>query len=277
MKTRPLSGALGAEITEIDIRRSDDAEFAELQAVFTDRSVIVIRDQDLTPEDHIAFARRWGEINVNRFFKPVDTHPEIATVLKEADQKLNIGGDWHTDHSYDVEPALGSILSAIDMPDVGGDTVFASMAAAYDGLSDKFKSILDVLEAWHGTYHVFVNSPAAKKAREEGRLGANAMPEPDVKHPMVIKHPLSGRKCIYVNPQFTTNIDGMSEVESDALLSGIYEHCQRPEFQCRVRWREGDLTMWDNRATWHKAINDYHGHRRYMHRITIEGCALEAA
>lgn len=275
MRIVPMTTALGADIYDADVRKPGDV--AEIKKAFAEYSVISVRDQHLTPEEHIDFAEQFGRININRFFKPLDTHPNIAIVLKEKDQKGAIGEEWHTDHSYDQEPALGSILSAIEMPEVGGDTVFCSMAAAYDALSEPFRARLDGLEAWHGTYHVFVNSPAAKLAREEGRLGDNAMPEPDVKHPLVIKHPLSGRSCIYVNPQFTTGIDGMSPTESNAFLNGLYEHCQKPEFQCRVRWREGDLTMWDNRATWHKAINDYHGHRRYMHRITIEGCALEAA
>ncbi len=275
MKIVPMTNAIGADVYDADVRQAADVK--KIKEAFAKHSVVAVRDQNLTPEEHIDFAEAMGEININRFFTPLDTHPNIAIVLKEPDQQGAIGEEWHTDHSYDVEPALGSILSAIDMPEVGGDTVFSSMAAAYEGLSEPFKERLNGLKAWHGTEHVFVNSPAAKKAREEGRLGANVVAEPDVIHPMVIKHPLSGRPCIYVNPQFTVGIDGMSKLESDAILGGIYAHCQKPEFQCRVRWRKGDLTMWDNRATWHKAINDYHGYRRYMHRITLEGCALEAA
>ena len=275
MKIVPMTRAVGADIYGADVRKA--ADVAAIKDAFAEYSVVSIRDQNLSPEEHIDFAEAIGNININRFFTPLETHPNIAVVLKEPHQTGVIGEEWHTDHSYDVEPALGSILSAIDMPEVGGDTVFCSMAAAYDALSDTFKERIEGLEAWHGTYHVFVNSPGAKKAREEGRLSANATPEPDVKHPLIIKHPLSGKKCIYVNPEFTIGIDGMSKTESDAILGGIYAHCQKPEFQCRVRWREGDLTMWDNRSTWHKAINDYHGFRRYMHRITIEGCALEAA
>lgn len=275
MEIVPMTTALGADIYGADVRNPEHIK--KIKEAFAEHSVLSIRDQHLEPEDHIAFAEAIGKININRFFTPLENHPNIAIVLKEKDQKGAIGEVWHTDHSYDVEPALGSILSAKEMPPVGGDTAFSSMAAAYDALSDKFKQAIEGLEAWHGTYHVFVSSPEAQKARAEGRLNANALPEPDVKHPLVFKHPLSGRPCLYVNPQFTTKIDGMSKTESDALLNGIYEHCKQPEFQCRVRWREGDLTMWDNRSTWHKAINDYHGYRRYMHRITIEGCALQAA
>ena len=276
MKTRPLSGALGAEITEIDIRRSDDAEFAELQAVFTDRSIIVIRDQDLTPEDHIAFARRWGEINVNRFFKPVDTHPEIATVLKEADQKLNIGGDWHTDHSYDAAPAMCSILYAIETPPAGGDTLFCSMNAAYEACSDGMKAMFRSLSAWHSSRHAFGAHLKGEEAHSDGRLGNEAAATQDALHPVVLAHPVNGRPCLYANSDFTTHFDGWTAAESAPLLKQIEEIATRPEYTCRVAWAPGTVTMWDNRAVMHKAINDYHGHRRLMHRITIEGCALEA-
>lgn len=142
MQTHPLSGALGAEITEIDLSSISDQEFADLRDTFLDRSVIVVRNQNLNPDDHIAFAKRWGEININRLFKPTDTHPEIATLLKEPDQKLNIGGQWHTDHSYDLAPAMGSILYAVETPPAGGDTLFCSMGAAYDALSDGMKAML---------------------------------------------------------------------------------------------------------------------------------------
>jgi len=236
-----------------------------------------IRKQSITPDDHLAFARQWGEINVNRFFKAFDTHPEIAIVLKEADQTGAIGEKWHTDHAYDREPALGSILHAIELPPYGGDTVFCSMAAAYDELSDQFKTMLKGLKAWNSSRHVFGTTQANAETTKSGRIGNADAATQDSLHPVVIKHPLSGRKGLYVNPQFTTHIDGLKKSESDAILKMLYEHCQKPEFQCRVRWQEGDITMWDNRATWHKAINDYHGYRRYMHRVTVEGCALESA
>lgn len=274
MDVVPLTGALGAELLGADVRKDED--FETIKAAFVEHSVIVIRDQKLTPDEHLAFARRWAPINVNRFFQRLDSHPEIAVVLKEPDQREVIGEGWHTDHSYDDEPALGSILHAIETPASGGDTIFCSMSAAYEALSDRFKEIIGGLYAWHSSRHVFGASQADTESVKSGRLGNAEAAVQDALHPVVIRHPLSDRKCLYVNPVFTTRIDGLSDAESDGLLAILYQHCMRPEFQCRVRWRSGDITMWDNRATWHKAVNDYHGHRRYMHRVTLEGCALQA-
>ncbi len=275
MRLIPLTGGLGAEIFGADLKDSD--QFGAIQQAFTDYSVITLREQTITPEDHLRFARRLGDINVNRFFTALDTHPEIAIVLKEADQTGAVGEEWHTDHAYDQIPAMGSILHAIETPPFGGDTVFCSMGAAYGALTDRFKEIIGGLYAWHSSRHVFGVTDANSDTASTGRIGNAEQATQDALHPVVIRHPMSGRKGLFVNPQFTTRIDGFSKPESDAILNMLYAHCQKPEFQCRVRWQNGDVTMWDNRATWHKAINDYHGHRRYMHRVTVEGCALEPA
>ena len=275
MQIRPLTGALGAEITGADLRDGD--QFAAIRDAFVAHSVIVIRGQTLTPDDHLAFARRWGAINVNRFFKRLDSHPEIAIVLKEPDQKGAIGEDWHTDHSYDLQPAMTSILHALETPPHGGDTVFSSMAAAYEALSERFREMLSGLRARHSSRHAFGASQADSEAVRTGRIGNAEAATQDALHPVVIRHPLSGRPGLYVNPDFTTRIEGLSKAESDALLGVLFDHCKNPDFHCRVRWQAGDVTMWDNRATWHKAINDYHGHRRYMHRVTVEGEALSPA
>ena len=275
IEVRPLTTALGAEVLGADIRR--DADFDAIYQAFVDHSVIVIRGQDAGPEDHLAFAERFGPINVNRFFRPVDDHPKIAMVLKEADQKSAIGERWHTDHSYDQIPAMGSILRAVEVPAVGGDTAFSSMAAAYDALSPTMQGFLDGLWAVHSSRHAFGMAAATSEANQTGRIGNTQAATQDARHPVVIRHPLSGRKGIYVNPDFTTHIEGLSARESDALLAMLYDHCAQPDFQCRVRWQAGDITMWDNRATWHKAINDYHGQRRLMHRVTVEGVALQGA
>jgi taurine dioxygenase len=275
MEIVPLSGALGAEIHGADIRRAED--LPEIQNAFARHSVIVIRGQDISPDEHLAFARTWGAINVNRFFQALDTHPEIAIVLKEPDQRRATGEDWHTDHAYDLEPAMGSILHAIEVPPYGGDTVYCSMGAAYDALSDRFKELLQGLYAWHSSSHVFGVAAQDSEAMKMGKYRNAESATQNALHPVVISHPLSGRKGLFVNPQFTTQIDGLAKPESDAILGMLYSHCSKPDFQCRVRWQKGDVTMWDNRATWHKAINDYQGHRRYMHRVTVEGCPLQAA
>ena len=275
MQIIPLTGGLGAEILGADLK--DARQFDAIRDAFVKYSVITLRAQDISPDDHLCFARRWGDINVNRFFSALDTHPEIANVLKEADQTGAIGEEWHTDHAYDQIPALGSILHAIETPAFGGDTVFCSMGAAYDGLSDRFKDMLRGLKAWNSSRHVFGAAQAGTEQASSGRLGNAELATQDALHPVVIKHPLSGRTGLYVNPQFTTQIDGLSKPESDAILNLLYTHSQKPEYQARVRWQAGDVTMWDNRATWHKAINDYHGQRRYMHRVTVEGVSLTAA
>lgn len=274
MDIRPLTGGLGAEIFGADVR--DGAQFEDIHAAFAKFSVIVLRGQNVSPEDHLEFARHFGPINVNRFFKPVDGHPQIATVLKEKDQKEAVGEGWHTDHSYDQIPAMGSILHAIEMPPYGGDTLFVSMGAAYEALSEPLRRFLDELKAVHSSRHVFGVSMSDSEAAKSGRLGNAEAATQDARHPVVITHPLSGRRGLFVNPVFTTHIEGLTADESAAILDMLYEHCKQPEFQARVRWQAGDIAMWDNRATWHKAINDYHGFRRLMHRITVDGVALSS-
>ena len=275
MDIKPLTGGLGAEILGADIR--DPGQFDAIRDAFATYSVITIRAQSITPEQHLTFAQQFGPINVNRFFKPVDGHPQIATVFKDADQKSAIGERWHTDHSYDERPAMCSILHAIEVPETGGDTMFASMGLAYDHLSPVMQRFLEGLSAWHSSRHAFGATTKGHESAKSGRIGNHEAATQDALHPVVIRHPLTGRKGIYVNPDFTTHIDGLTAAESDAVLQMLYRQCERPEFQCRVRWHAGDVTMWDNRATWHMAINDYQGHRRLMHRVTVEGCALAGA
>ena len=272
MEILPLTGGLGAEILGADIRRQTD--FNEIQDAFAKYSVIVLREQNAEPADHLAFAQRFGPVNINRFFKPVEGHPEIAMVLKEKDQTAAVGEGWHTDHSYDQAPALGSILRALEMPPYRGDTLFVSMGMAYETLSTPMRKFLDGLTAVHSSRHVFGASAMDSEAAKSGRLGNAEAATQDVRHPVVITHPMSGRRGLFVNPVFTTHIEDLSTAESDALLEMLYAHCLQPAFQCRVRWKAGDITMWDNRATWHKAINDYNGFRRLMHRVTIEGVPL---
>ncbi len=275
MEVVPLTGGVGAEILGVDVR--DGTRFSAIREAFSAHSVIVIRDQVISPEEHLAFARRFGPVNVNRFFKPLDGYPEIATVFKDKTHREAVGEGWHTDHSYDDAPALGSVLHAIEMPPVGGDTLFVSMAMAFDGLSPTMQRFIEGLTAWHSSRHAFGAEIKDSEAAKTGRYLNPEAATQDALHPVVIRHPLSARKCLYVNPGFTTRIEGLSEAESEAILEMLYRHAEQPEFQCRVRWRAGDVALWDNRATWHKAINDYHGYRRLMHRVTVEGCALEAA
>lgn len=272
---RPVAGALGAEILGVDLSRPiDDGQFREIRQAFHDHGVVFFRDQRLTPEQHVAFAERFGPINVNRFFAHVPGHPMIAEVRKEPEQKANIGGGWHTDHTYDQIPALGSMLLAREVPEHGGDTMFANLSLAYDALSDGLKRTLEELRAVHSNRHVFGPDAAYVKTDLKGRLGNPELATQDAVHPVVIRHPDTGRKTLYVNAGFTVRFEGWTVEESRPLLEMLYRHAARPEFTCRFRWREGSIALWDNRATWHCAINDYHGARRLMHRVTIEGVPL---
>jgi taurine dioxygenase len=271
---KPLTGGGGAEILGADI--NDPNQVNDIHRAFADHGVIAIRDQKISPEQQIAFARGFGEINVNRFFTSLESHPEIALVLKEKDQKTNIGGGWHTDHSYDLAPAMCSLLHAIETPEVGGDTLFASMYTSFDALSEGFKDMLRGMKAWHSSRHVFGKDRKGSETSKTGRIGNAEAAAQDSLHPCVIRHPLSGREALYINPGFTTHFEGWSEAESKALMAFVEHHCTQPEFTCRLRWRPGTITVWDNRATWHKAVNDYHGQRRLMHRITVEGIELQA-
>jgi taurine dioxygenase len=271
---RPASPAVGAEILGVDLSQPlTEGETTELRGALNDYGVIFFRDQDITPEQHVAFAERFAPINVNRFFKAVDGHPQIAEVRKEPEQKTNIGGGWHTDHSYDQVPALGSILLAREVPPMGGDTMFASMHHAYEALSDGLKQTLEGLRAVHSSRHVF--SATAQYTRDvAGRIGNSELATQDAVHPVVIRHPETGRKTLYVNRGFTLRFEGWTEAESKPLLDHLYAHAAQPQFHMRFQWRKGSIAFWDNRATWHFAINDYHGERRLMHRITLEGVPL---
>ena len=274
MMVMPVSGAVGAEVRGIDISRPLPAvTVAALRAALGEHGVLFFRDQALTEAQHIAFAEQFAKININRFFRAVEGWPQIAEVRKEPEQTKNIGGGWHTDHSYDDIPALGSLLYAREVPPSGGDTIFASMFAAYDALSDGLKRALEGLRAVHSSRHVF--GTQAKRGDDlKDRLGNAEAATQDAVHPMVITHPISGKKALYVNRGFTTHIEGWTVEESKPLLEYLYQHGARPEFSCRFNWAPGSMAFWDNRATWHLAVNDYQGHRRLMHRITLEGVAI---
>ena len=276
ISVRPVSEAVGAEVDGVDLSGPlSPSVLNTLRAAFAAHGVLFFRNQSLTPEQHIAFAESWGSIVVNRFFTPVADFPQVAEVRKEPDQSFNIGGGWHTDHSYDEEPALGSILCAKELPEFGGDTLFAGMGAAYEALSPGLKETLSGMKALHSSRHVF-GEKAEMPEDVRGRLKNAGSATQDTVHPVVIAHPLSGRKSLYVNPGFTRGFDGWTLEESSPLLAYLYEHASRAEFTYRFRWEPGSVAFWDNRATWHYAVNDYAGQRRLMHRITLDGEALSA-
>jgi taurine dioxygenase len=276
LNIRTLDG-VGAEITGVDLTHMDAHTFTAVQAAFNEHGLVFFRDQSLTEDDHIAFAERFGQINVNRFFASHPDYLQIAMVAKEPDQTENIGGGWHTDHSYDHEPALGSILVARELPPSGGDTHFASMYATYDALSPGLQKTLENLNAVHSAKHIFGGATEHMQSGEYGgRVGNAEATEQltDPVHPVVIRHPLSGKKALYVNPGFTLHFEGWTSEESRPLLKYLYGIATQEAHIHRFHWKPGSVAFWDNRATWHFAQNDYPGHRRIMHRITVEGCAL---
>jgi taurine dioxygenase len=275
IRAAPVSAHVGAEIGGVDLGAPvPDPVMAEIRQAFGEYGVVFFRDQQLAPEQHVAFAERFGPIDINRFFATVPGHPMIAEVRKEPEQTRNIGGGWHTDHSYDEAPALGSMLYAREVPQTGGDTLFASMYAAYDALSDGLKAMLEGLRACHSSRHVFGAEAMAQRGDLNGRVGNPELATQDAVHPVVIRHPQTGRKALYVNPGFTLRFEGWTDEESRPLLDYLFRHAVRPEFTCRFRWREDSLALWDNRSTWHFAVNDYHCERRLLHRITIQGTPL---
>ena len=276
LEIKNISGGVGVEACNVDIAKGlSGADMATLKAAFVEHGLVFMHNQTITPEQHIEFAKNWGEININRFFAKVDGYEEIAAVVKEKDQLGNIGGGWHTDHSYDQIPALGSILIARETPPVGGDTLFSCMYKAYDGLSDGMKKTLENLKAVHSSRHIFGEQSSYQEAMSDRLSNAEAATQ-DAVHPIVITHPESGRKALYVNPAFTLHIEGWTDAESKPLLDYLYQHAVQMEHTTRFKWAVGSIAFWDNRCTWHYALNDYHGERREMHRITIEGSPLAA-
>lgn len=266
----PLAAHVGVEAHGVDLNTIDDAGFDALRRAVADHGVLFVRDQTLTPEQHIAFARRWGPIDVNKYFPANGGYPEIAEVRKTENQQTNIGGGWHTDHSYDQVPAMGSILLARETPPAGGDTLFASLGAAFDSLSDGLKTTLRGLRAVHSADHIYSADGIYAKTDQAADLKGHDERTRAV-HPVIIRHPQTGREILYVNPAFTLHFEGWTREESMPLLTYLYQVAMQDRFHCRVSWAPGSLAIWDNRSTWHLAMNDYHGHRRLMHRITISG------
>ena len=267
MEVLPISGAIGAEIFGVDLASLDQETFGALHKALLDFGVISIHDQSLTPDQQIAFARRWGDIHDHPYLSGIDGHPEIIEIVKEAGEPNRFGAHWHTDQVFTKAPAMATMLLAREVPPVGGDTLFTDLYAAYDALSDGMKRLVSRL----GTVNVY-----DKGTMRSRRMGAKVL-EPEkaaeaAVHPLVRVHPETGRRALYLNDtRIMGRFDGMTEAESRPLLDYLLSHATRPEFTCRVRWRPGTLGIWDNRRLMHLALDDYRGHRRVMHRITIKG------
>lgn len=275
MQVSPFKNC-GAVVSNLQLATMTDTELVELRNAFTEYGLLFFRDQDLPPQEHLRFANRFGSIVVNKFFKTSADSPQIAEVRKEKNQQTNIGGGWHTDHSYDDIPAMGSILVARTLPKTGGDTQFANLAAAYDSLPNDLKTKIEGLRAIHSNTHLYGENGLYRLTDLNEQLGGMDRVG-DATHPVVIKHPESGRKVLYVNPGHTIQFEGWDFAESRALLDELYAHVTQPQFTCSFNWLPGSVTFWDNRCTWHQANNDYQGQARLMHRITLAGSALDAA
>jgi taurine dioxygenase len=263
-------GALGAEISGFGrLDQLDDADLAGLRSVWLEHLVLFFRDANLGPAQFLGFAGRLGTPTEYPFLKSLDGFPFITAVIKRAHETVNFGGIWHSDTSYLPEPPMATLLIARTIPPFGGDTLFANGYLAYESLSAGMKRILDSAIA--------VNSSAladASKTRED-RLRENAGPDAAriylAEHPVVRTHPETGRKALYVNPAHTLRLKDMSDEESSPILNFLFAHQVRPELTCRFQWSEGALALWDNRCALHNPINDYQGHERVMHRVTLEG------
>lgn len=268
---KPLTGACGAEVFGVNIAHSlSDQTVAAIRNALLQHGVIFFRDQQLVPETHRAFTRRFGDVVVNPVYAHVEGYPDIMPVVKEANDKYIIGDTWHSDMSYMEVPPMGSLLYAREVPDVGGDTLFANMYLAYEMLPQVLKDMLEGRKAYHSDRYL-TSRVAERNVGRSTQLRTDVQKENLALHPIVRTHEETGRKCLYVNFPFTWSIEGMSREESLPILNQLYAHCSRPEFTCRFRWRQGSLAFWDNRCTMHYAVNDYPGKRREMHRMTIAG------
>ena len=274
ISANPISGALGAELSGVDLSKPLSADaIGEIRAALLKHHVIFFRDQHMTPAQHLAFGRRFGELQVHDFVEGMEDNEEILEVRKEADEQRNFGGGWHTDVSYLERPALGSVLYARAVPEYGGDTLFANQHLAYETLSDGMKKMLEGLTAIHSARRPY--GPHAERAHDYGpssmKFNFSDAALAETEHPVVRTHVETGRKSLYVNRTFTIRFKDMTEAESAPLLEYLWEHAVRPEFTCRFRWQPNSIAFWDNRCVQHQALWDYYPQTRSGRRVTIKG------
>jgi taurine dioxygenase len=268
IEIKPVTPTIGAEIRGVDLREELSSEAVQtIRQALLDHLVVFFRDQDVTPAQHVAFGRRFGELCFPPFMTDHGDDPEIL-VLDQVAPRGEGTDTWHSDNTFMAEPPLGSILKAIQLPSQGGDTCFASAYAAYDALSEPMKEFLEGLTAVHDLTATLERANAAGHTQAD--IAAVLAKSPPVSHPVVRTHPETKRKALFVNANSTTRIEGLSEAESRNLLPFLCEHIRAPEFQCRFRWSENAVAFWDNRSAQHMAVPDY-AERRIMHRVTLAG------
>lgn len=269
IRVAPIAGALGAEIRGVDLGGDlPDETVAEIRRAWLEHLVLFFRDQRLDPDGFLGFARRIGEPVEYPFVKGIEGFPEIIAVTKLPHERVNFGGIWHSDTTYLERPPMATMLIAREVPPCGGDTMWANMYAAFESLTPAMRRMLEGLRAVNSSALADVSKTREDRIRESGDSTER---EYVAEHPVVRTHPETGRKALYVNVAHTARFAGMTEEESRPLLRFLFEHSVRPEHTCRFRWEVGSLALWDNRCTMHNPVNDYHGHARRMHRITLAG------
>ena len=270
MKIKQIAGALGAELSGVNLAEGVPAQLAaDIRKVFLNHQVIFLRQQDLTPQQFLNFANAMGEPVEYPFVKGLEGFPHIIEVKKLAHEKVNFGGIWHSDTTYLDMPPMGSMLLSREVPPYGGDTLFASQYAAYEALSGTMQNLLDDLTGISSSAKADVSKTREDRIKTDGK-GA-APQELRAEHPVVRTHPETGRKALYVNVAHTAGIKGMTDEESAPLLKFLFEHQIKPELTCRFVWEPNTIAFWDNRCVQHNPVNDYHGFRRVMQRITLRG------
>ena len=270
MKIKRIAGALGAEIIGLDLTQSLSSDLTkEIREVFLKNSVIFLRNQSLTSQQFMNFATAMGEPIQYPFVKGFDDFPQIIEVKKLEHEKVNFGGVWHSDTTYLEKPPMGSMLLSKEIPPFGGDTLFACQYAAYESLSDTMQRLLEGLQGVNSSAKADVSKTREDRIKSDGN---QSLPQSfSSSHPVVRTHPETGRKALFINTAHTTGIEGLTDKESASLLSFLFQHQVKPEFTCRWAWQPDALAFWDNRCAQHNPINDYHGFRRVLHRITLQG------
>ncbi len=268
MRARRIAGALGAEVEGVDLAKPlARGQLAELRAAWLEHLVLFFRDQPLAPPQFMAFAGQFGEPVEYPLVKGLPDFPKIIEVKKLEHERVAFGGIWHTDTAYLERPPMASMLLAREVPPAGGDTLFANMYLAFESLSPSLQELLSKLKAVNSSAKADVSKTREDRIRSDGREARDFVAE----HPVVRTHPETGRKALYVNRGHTVRFAGWTEEESAPLLKFLFDFQTRPEFTCRFSWRPGSIAFWDNRCAQHNPVNDYHGHRRVMHRITLAG------
>jgi len=266
---KPIAGALGAEITDIDLTGNlTPAMITEIHRLLLEYQVIFFRDQDISHAGQRALAQTFGPLQTHPAYGTVEGYPEI-TILESTPEKFSKIEQWHSDMTFRAHPPMGTVLRATIIPERGGDTLWSSMTAAFEGLSAPMQTLLQGLSAVHDFRHGFKESLAEPGG--EQRLAQALADNPPVEHPVIRVHPESGKRVIFVNALFTSHIVGIPRAESEALLQFLYQHVTTPEYSCRFSWRPHSIAIWDNRSTQHRPVNDYFPAHRRLERITIDG------